>query len=118
MGRRTAVGLIAVVLLAGGVWLNRFGPQQASATLEALHAACWRVGALMAVIWLAYPQVSRVPPWLFGACFVSAIVIAARPRLAVIVLPLLGVIWGLSLLGKMFAGAAKDTRRTQPPPKD
>ena len=52
--RRTAVGIIAIALFVGAVSFHFYPPRDAFWTQ--MEAACWRVGALMGVIWLAYPE--------------------------------------------------------------
>ncbi len=87
------MGILAAALLlsAGVVWLWM---PQAELTL----AFCWRGGALLAVAWLAYEDVQRLPGWLVLAVPVVLIVVARWPRLIVAVVPLLLV---LALLRRM-----------------
>jgi len=44
-----------------------------------LEAACLRIGPLLAVIWLAYEQLKRIPVWLW--CTLPVIVLVAATRL-------------------------------------
>ena len=83
--RRIAVGIIAIVLFVGAVYFRVYPPEGAFWTQ--LEAACWRVGALMAVIWLAYPEVVRLPGWLLGMLPILGIVLALRPRYLLIAVP-------------------------------
>ena len=84
---RPTIGIIALVLLASAVllWLRPldWGGQQA------LLAACVRLGAVMSALWLAHPQVSRLPGWIVPTVLVAAIVVAIRPKLIVIAVPLI-----------------------------
>lgn len=84
---RTAIGIIALVLLVGGagllIWPLDWDGNQA------LTAACLRVGIVMGAIWLAMPQLARLPGWLIQAVVVVAVVCAYRPRLALFAVPLL-----------------------------
>jgi len=84
--RRHAIGIIAVILLLAAValWIwplktNWYQP---------FWAACCRLGPCMAVLWLAYPEVKRLPPWLLGAFPVLVIILAAKPRWFLIALPI------------------------------
>ena len=55
----------------------------------AVEAAFWRVGALMAVLWMAWPDMKRVPAWMLALAPVVLLVIAFRPRLALYLIPIL-----------------------------
>ena len=70
--RRHAIGLIAIVLLPGGIYLG-FQPIEGEGLLKTLDAACLRVGSLMAVLWLAYPQIHRLPAWIWAAIPASSV---------------------------------------------
>jgi len=84
---RPTIGIIALVLLASALllWLRPldWGGQQA------LLAACVRVGVVMSALWLAHPQVSRLPAWFLPTLLVAAIVVAIRPKLIVLAVPLI-----------------------------
>lgn len=54
-----------------------------------LQAACIRVGVLTAVFWLAYNEVTSLPPWLLRIVLITAAVVAIRPKLLLFVLPVL-----------------------------
>ena len=84
--RRHLIGVIAVVLLSGAVWFQIWPPM--GATAEGLQAACWRVGALMTVLWLAYPEVVRLPAWLVGTIPVLGLILALKPRWLLIAVPI------------------------------
>ncbi len=84
--RRHLIGVIAVVLLSGVVWFQIWPPTDA--TSEGLQAACWRVGALMTVLWLAYPEVVRLPAWLVGTIPVLGVILALRPKWLVVAIPI------------------------------
>jgi len=55
---------------------------------EPLKSACSRLGPCMAVLWLAYPQVKRLPPWLLGAVPLLVVILAVRPKWFLIALPI------------------------------
>ena len=84
--RRILVGIIAIVLFVGAIYFHAYPPEGAFWTQ--LESACWRVGALMSVIWLAYPEVTRLPAWLLGTVPVLTVVLALRPKYLLIVLPI------------------------------
>ena len=84
--QRPALGLIAIVLLAIGVATH-------GGDYETVSGSSLRIGAVLAVFWLAYPQLQRVPRWLMatlGACMLAVMI---RPKLIVVVLPLAGLLW-------------------------
>ncbi len=84
--RRHAIGIIALVLLAvaGVLWL---WPIAGDGSLG-LKAACWRVGVLMAVLWVAYTDVQRIPAWLLCVTPALVVLLAWRPRWFLIVAPI------------------------------
>ena len=79
---RPTVGLIALVLLAGAVMCFFF-----KLGGDAIESAFWRVGLVMAVLWLALPDLARVRSKFALALLGGAIlVIAFRPKLTPLVL--------------------------------
>ena len=77
--RRHAIAVIALMLVGagGGCWL--WAPME-SAGWQQFQGACWRMGALMAVAWLAYPEIQRIPSWMIPVFFFIAAVLLWRPR--------------------------------------
>jgi hypothetical protein len=55
---------------------------------EMLWAACCRLGPFMAVLWLAYPEVERLPAWLLAAVPLLVATLALRPTWFLIALPI------------------------------
>lgn len=82
---RHRVGILAVVLLVIGGVLEFSG--LAESGYQQWSAACVRIGILLAVMWLALPQLglwsSKV--FLFGTLFL-AVVLAVRPKLFIFAL--------------------------------
>lgn len=77
---RPTVGLIAVALFAGAAILYLIGGNDSDH--QAFAGAFVRVGAIMAVLWLALPAAQRMRnPWLLGVWIVGAIVLVMRPKL-------------------------------------
>jgi hypothetical protein len=91
--RRHAFGIIAIVLLlaAGYLWI---WPLEGS-TNALWQGAFIRIGALMAVIWLAYREVSRLPGWIWGVLPLLLVILAWRPRYFLLALP---IVLALALL--------------------
>ena len=84
---RPTVGLIAFACLATTVWL-RFFPLQWEGN-DGLLGATMRIGLVMAALWLALPQLQRWPGWLIQVIGVSAVIIAIRPKVALVAIPVL-----------------------------
>jgi hypothetical protein len=87
--RRHTLGIIAAVLLltAAALWLFAVGGQY-----EQLQGIAWRLGAFLAVWWLAYPDVDRLPGWLLVVLPATALIIAVRPKLLLWAIPILIVL--------------------------
>lgn len=75
---RPSVGILALILLTTGTLLWAFGSEAENST--AWVAACWRIGLALGALWLALPQLHRVPGWLIAAILFVALVVARQPR--------------------------------------
>ena len=84
--RRHAIGVIAIVLLlgAGALWI---WPLETTWYVP-LQSACSRLGPCMAVLWLAYPEVKRLPAWLLPTIPLLIVILAVKPKLFLIALPI------------------------------
>jgi hypothetical protein len=91
MSRRTTIAIIGFALLIVGGGLYFFGPEQES--WLTFCGACVRVGAIMVALWLAFPQVSRVPGWLYGCTLAGLVVVAFRRWAILWVGPTLVALW-------------------------
>lgn len=89
--RRVILGILAVVFVAGGASLYFF--DQAEETMPGASGVLLRVGAVLGAFWLAYPQLSSIPWWFVQAALVAALLVAFRPKAALVVLPILAVLW-------------------------
>ncbi|HWB12594.1 MAG TPA: hypothetical protein VG826_25435 [Pirellulales bacterium] len=73
---RPTVGLIALVLLAGAACCYFFGWGS-----TALESAFWRVGLVMALLWLALPELMGVRNKLLLGIFLTVVLVAAiKPK--------------------------------------
>ena len=79
---RPSVGILALVLLTTGTALWTCGDN--SDTTAAWVAACWRIGLALAALWLALPDMKRVPIWLLAGLLFLALVVARNPRIMLI----------------------------------
>ncbi len=78
---------MAVGLLLGAVVFYFFPPQ--SPWAQQLEASCWRLGAILLVLWVAYPDVRRMPAWFWLMLPLVIAVLVFRPKWFVILLPVL-----------------------------
>ena len=84
--RRHAIGIIAIVLLLGAasLWIR---PLETDWYMP-LMSACARLGPCMAVLWLAYPEVKRLPAWLLPTIPLLIAILAVKPKWFLIAAPI------------------------------
>lgn len=88
--RRHIIGIFALLLLIGsGIFL--FNPE-AGEKLTPLMAACFRLTPVLILLWLAYPELERMPWWIWLVVPGTLLVLAWRPKLIPIALPILIII--------------------------
>jgi len=75
--RRHTIGILALLLLgvASGLWL--WG---AAGDYWQVGPFCWRLGAVLGVWWLAYPDLARWPRYVILVIPVLAVLAILRPR--------------------------------------
>jgi len=81
--RRHAVGVLALVLLLAAVATWIWAPDEVW-----FEAGCVRVGALLGVLWLAYADLRRIPPWLWVVFLPLLAVLVIKPRWALYIAPI------------------------------
>jgi hypothetical protein len=74
---RPTVGILAIVVLALGAALSLLGSGDDA---QAWGAGLMRVGIALAALWLALPELKRLPAWMLVAVAVLLIVLARWPR--------------------------------------
>jgi hypothetical protein len=84
--QRHILGIVAIVVLAVGA--VTYGGDDA-----AVAGTCLRIGAVLALLWLAMPQLRDVPVWILGAVGVALLVVLRWPKLLWAVVPLAVVLW-------------------------
>ena len=79
--RRHVLGILAIAcfLLGGGMWLAAMGGHY-----EELRDMALRAGVLLAVWWLAFPDVDRLPRWALLAMPMLALGVLIKPRMALL----------------------------------
>lgn len=84
--RRQIIGIIALLLLFGGVyyWIRPPGSEWG----HQFEAACWRLGPLLIMLWIAYPELHHMPRWLWTLVAVLAIILARWPKAFFLAVPL------------------------------
>ena len=88
--RRHIIGIIALLLIIGALYFWIFPPRGAG-SLQ-IEAACWRLGAFLSVLWMAYPEVHRMPAWFWAFLPVLVVVLAVRPRWFLVAVPIIVVL--------------------------
>jgi hypothetical protein len=91
MTRRTLIGFFAILLIAVGIplWVNSGN----SATMEGIASGCIRAGLVMTALYLAYPVVSRAPPWMYGAIAIGCLLVVLNKKNILWVVPALYLLW-------------------------
>jgi len=116
--RRHIMGLLGIGFLLGGVVL--LVVKGANDSQWSMYASiCVRVGLMLSAVWLAFPQVvdlaKRFPPWLMATIVLSGLVVAASPRRALYLVPVVAAIAFLQFVGWLFKPLpnAKPKRRAK-----
>lgn len=96
--RRHLLGLSGLIFLAVGIYFVVWPPTDASS--EFLQGSCTKAGLVLLAFWLAFPQLDRMPGWVVVSTVGGILLVAVRPqivltviRLAVVLSPILGLIW-------------------------
>ena len=58
-----------------------------------LYGISIRIGIVLGVVWLAFPELSRIPRWLYVIMSIGVAVVMVRPQLILIVAPIVCTIW-------------------------
>jgi hypothetical protein len=85
--RKTLIGILAIVFLLGMLAFS-FWPPTGSTGLE-WQSACWRIGPLLAVLWLAYDELKRIPRWLWFVLPVAIFILVKWPKMMLLSIPFL-----------------------------
>jgi hypothetical protein len=110
--KRTAIGLLALVLLAVGIALTIRGATGAGAV--ECQASSLRLGVLCCLIWLAYPELIKLPGWLFPALACAGLAAYRWPRLFALVPLIAAAGWLLQPRGKRRRRVASRSSKREP----
>ncbi len=88
--RRHLIGILGLLLLLGVLVTWNWEPDSAWGTQ--IRAGCWRLGPLLIILWLAFPQVERVPAWLWVYIIIVLVLAAWKPKLLLIAIPIIVVL--------------------------
>jgi hypothetical protein len=94
--RRHVLGIAGILLLVLAAALLPF----VDGNNQVWPAACLRMGLVLVVLWMAWPELASLSKWLARAALVVAVVVAAFSKYAWILIPLLLGAWVLSLLSR------------------
>ena len=108
---RIIIGVISFVCLASGALLYMLQPSADPFTLGMLV----RVGALLGVICLAFPELlslkGRMPAIIFGLALIAIVIMAVRPKPGRVLVALLVIGIGVSSVMKWMSNIAKNDPR-------
>ena len=108
---------MALVLLTIGIVLTIEHPTSAVAVES--QASSLRLGVLCCLIWLAYPELIKIPGWLFPALACTGLAVFRWPRLFALVPIIAAGGWLLQPRGKNRRRVASRSHRREPsPPRD
>jgi hypothetical protein len=93
---RSSIGIAALVLLAAGLGLT-FWPRSADAN-QSWPEACLKTGIVLSVVWLAYPQIARIPTWILFAALAAVAAVMFLVRKPSLLLLAVAVIFIVSRL--------------------
>lgn len=93
LSMRHQIGIVSLLLLVATVviWFNSGSGEELPAVLGALL----KVGLTFGAVWLAYPQLSKLPTWLAAITVGSILTILIFRKAAIFLIPLLIIIWFL-----------------------
>lgn len=108
---RTLLGLTGLVLLLAGIGTLFLAPRDESHTALSIAGGLIRIGLVLGALWLALPSIagmlSRTPRWVLTLAAIGIVVCVVQPKLLLIVVPLVVLIWFLA--GRFLASPADPT---------
>ena len=111
---RIFTGMMALILLLAGSILFAFHSESNSLTIGLLI----RIGTLLGIIWLAYPQLeslkTRLPSLLIALAMICLAVAAARPSLGRLLITIVTIAVSVGAILKWASNLADDNRKRRP----
>ena len=89
--RQTALGILAAILVTGAVYFSLWPPMTDNLRAWVLPA-CVRMGALTTALWMAWDDLQRLPRWILSTTLVALALVALRPKLFLVLVPLIVVL--------------------------
>ncbi len=103
--RRRLIGIVALICLGVSLILAATRPWS-SLQQSLLFSTSLRLGLTLGAIWLAYPQVEalvrRISPWWIGMAALVIVMLVVRPRVLLLLVPLLLLIAALGWLRRFL----------------
>jgi len=116
MQRRNLIGLSALFLLAIGGVFTISGATGAMAAEG--QASSFKLGVICGLIWLAYPELLKLPSWLFPVLFCTALA-AFRYKWLFVLAPIVAAVcWLLKPRPKNNSVSSRHSRRELSQPRD
>lgn len=110
---RTIIGALALAMIAAALWLNVLDPATGERYPQFAGGTA-RMGLVLAVLWLAVPDVLRGPaPFLYmlGGLLAVALVFRSGKNALRILVPAMGILGVLGFLRRFTSAGAKDRSR-------
>ncbi|MDO4587531.1 MAG: hypothetical protein Q4C95_09575 [Planctomycetia bacterium] len=91
---RTKIGLITIVLFIG-ILIGAWRSYQNGTSDDPISEACNRIGIMMFILWVAWPELVRLPRWFYISIPIIMAIAAWRPMILIYACPLLLLYWFL-----------------------
>jgi len=92
--RRSVFGLLALMCLAVGIYFSGIGSGGSPADTDMfVYGISMRIGMVLGAIWLAYPELSRIPRWMYVILLIAATAVMIQPKLILVIAPIVIAIW-------------------------
>lgn len=115
--RRQLLGVLGLGGVLAGIY-RVFATDGSLSSMDPLASLLMRVGMLLLALWLALPQIqqvfARVPAWLLGPLAVGCLIVLIRPKLLLLVVPIVATIVALQAAARVLGVFGV---KRPPPPK-
>jgi len=91
--QRHAFGILALISLATGLYYQCLDAEGFHQLIEGVTI---RIGLVLGALWLAYPDLKKVPRWFYPVLLTAVAIVIIRPKLIVLVAPTVIAIWILT----------------------